>query len=355
MPIRRRARSAARAVFIALSFAIAVAGACEVGAKPRTKNPSRAERPWVVATATPDLPAPTPATTSAASTPVQLAPARFFTINEVLAKKNGRAASSALIRLAAVDAASTATDAGGAAESPPVGSDEPFGLLTFRAPEGRLWVKWRKLEADIRAEAVVLGRCRAEPDRCPSPAATQFLALIANARQHEGRARIEFVNQAVNSAIHYMSDLAQHGVPDLWSAPLASFAAGRGDCEDYAIAKYVALRESGTPADDLRLLLVRDNAVRTDHAVLAVRHEGRWLILDNRRMALLEQSEIGHFMLLFALDHNGVKLLAAPYAQRPANESEITLAPINGRGEAAVPTEWLASGGAGGSKLPFLL
>ncbi len=355
MRIRRRARSAARAIFIAFTFAIAVAGACDVGANPRTKNPSRAEEPWVVATATPDLSAPTPATTSAAATRAQPASARFFSINEVLAKHKGRAASSAWIRLAAVDAASTATDAGPAAESPSARNDEPLGLFAFRAPEGLLWIKWRKLEADIRAEAVVLDQCRAEPDRCPSPAATRFLALIENARQHAGRSRIELVNQAVNSAIHYMSDLAQHGVPDLWSAPLATFATGFGDCEDYAIAKYVALRKAGASADDLRLLLMRDNSVQADHAVLAARHEGRWLILDNRRMALLEQSEIGHFTLLFALDHNGVKLLAAPYAARPIHESEIAPAGINGRDEAAAQTEWLASGGAGWSTLPFLL
>ncbi len=354
MRICRRARSAARAIFIALTFAIAVAGACDVGAKPRTQNPSHAEGLWVVATATP---ASTPATTSAAATRAEPAPARFFSINEVLAKHKGRAASSAWIRLAAVDAASTATDAVPAAIFPSVRSDEPFDLFAFRAPEGPLWVKWRKLEADIRAEAVVLDQCLAEPDRCPSPPATRFLALIERARQHAGRSRIEFVNQAVNSAIAYMSDLAQHGVPDLWSAPLATFTTGFGDCEDYAIAKYVALREAGASADDLRLLLMRDNSVQADHAVLAARHEGRWLILDNRRMALLEQFEIGHFTLLFALDHNGVKLLAAPYAARPIHASEIALAPagINGRDEAAAQTEWPASGGAGWSTLPFLL
>ena len=53
------------------------------------------------------------------------------------------------------------------------------------------------------------------------------------------------------------------------------------DCEDYAIAKYVALREAGVEAADLRFLLVRDR-LAGDHAVLGVRYEGRWLILDNR-------------------------------------------------------------------------
>ena len=44
------------------------------------------------------------------------------------------------------------------------------------------------------------------------------------------------------------SDFTQHGEADRWSAPLATFATAKGDCEDYAIAKYVALREAGFPA-----------------------------------------------------------------------------------------------------------
>jgi predicted transglutaminase-like cysteine proteinase len=38
-------------------------------------------------------------------------------------------------------------------------------------------------------------------------------------------------------------------------------AAGTGDREDYAIAKYVALREAGLDNEDLRLLIVRDTKV----------------------------------------------------------------------------------------------
>ena len=129
-----------------------------------------------------------------------------------------------------------------------------------------------------------------------------------------GRARIELVNRTINSAIRYTSDYAQHGVADLWSSPLATLASGRGDCEDYAIAKYVVLREAGVPAADMRLLLVHDRAVRQDHAVLAVLDNGRWIVLDNRHPMLLETASLPQFTPLFALDHQGVSLFASPYA-----------------------------------------
>jgi predicted transglutaminase-like cysteine proteinase len=115
--------------------------------------------------------------------------------------------------------------------------------------------------------------------------------------------------------------MVQHGVADVWSAPLSTFTSGRGDCEDYAIAKYVALREAGVAAEDLRILLVRDVVINEDHAVLAAHQSGHWLILDNRNMRLIEDNDIKHYMSLFAIDQSGVKLVAAPYAERTTDMS----------------------------------
>jgi predicted transglutaminase-like cysteine proteinase len=199
--------------------------------------------------------------------------------------------------------------------------DEPFGLFTFRAPEGPLWVKWRKVEADMRAEAPALARCRTEPEHCTA-AATRFVAIIKEAAVRRGRARLKFVNEQVNAAIRYTSDMAQWHEADVWSAPLdkdneGSFQTRLGDCEDYAIAKYFALREAGLDASDLRLMLVRDNWAHLDHAVLAARLNGHWLVLDNRWSRLIEAADLKQFVPLFALNADGVKIFAAPYALKP--------------------------------------
>ena len=98
-------------------------------------------------------------------------------------------------------------------------------------------------------------------------------------------------NRAINLAIRPTSDLAQWGVEDRWSSPLATLTSGRGDCEDYAIAKYVALIEAGVSDSDVRLIIVRDIATGEDHAVVAARLEEKWIVLDNRRLTLLEESK----------------------------------------------------------------
>jgi predicted transglutaminase-like cysteine proteinase len=247
--------------------------------------------------------------------------ARYFTINEVLAKLDGQKANKPAYdrptQLAALDLSSP-TDTGAPPKEASEQSGEPFELVTFRAPEGLLWVKWRKLSAELESEAQVLAQCRADMKHCANPAAQKYLSLIEESRKLPGRAKIDRINRAINAAVAYATDLDQYGVPDLWTAPLATLSTGRGDCEDYAIAKYVALREAGISAGDLRILLVHDRIAREHHAVVGVRQNGRWLMLDNRHEVLIEQKDSWHFTPLFALDQQGVKLFAAPYGKPPA-------------------------------------
>jgi predicted transglutaminase-like cysteine proteinase len=263
-------------------------------------------------------------------------PATFFSINAVLAKLDRqRGGGRDAVRLAAVVPSNVATDALPPHQEAPVGK-EPFGLFTFRAPDGMLWRKWRGVEAAITREQAVLDQCRADADSCPSYAA-QFLRLINAVKSKSGREKLEEANRGVNAAIRYVSDLAQHSEADRWSAPLATFATAKGDCEDYAIAKYVALREAGFPLDELRLVLVRDRAVGQDHAVLAARLDERWLILDNRRPEPVEDTDASSFTPLFAINHTGVYLFAAPYAKAAPLADEVEASPAAARGD---PTEW---------------
>jgi predicted transglutaminase-like cysteine proteinase len=237
---------------------------------------------------------------------------RFFTINEVLALHDRGLRPDQPTRLASVNPTETLNS-----YDPPAShlesNDEPFSLQVFRAPEGALWVKWRKLEDELRDDARVLADCRSDRNQCGSPAALHLLALVDQARSMPKRAQIGTLNRTINLAIRYVSDLQQYGVADLWSAPLATLTSGKGDCEDYAIAKLMALRELGMKTEDLRLVLARDTRLQVDHAVLAVRYEEHWLILDNRTSHMVAADEIRQFTPLVSLGDAGVKLFAAPY------------------------------------------
>lgn len=197
---------------------------------------------------------------------------------------------------------------------------QPFGLDAVPVASGEVLTKWNGVEADIRAENDILELCRTTVERCPA-AARSFLAIVAQGRAQTGRARIGIINRAINLAIRPMSDLEQWGVLDRWSAPLDTFTTRFGDCEDYAIAKYVALKEAGLTDDDVKLVIVRDLAVNEDHAVVAARLGGGWIVLDNRWLQLVEDNEVPRILPLFVLDQNGVRRFlpgTAPVASRAA-------------------------------------
>jgi predicted transglutaminase-like cysteine proteinase len=188
--------------------------------------------------------------------------------------------------------------------SPPVAA-EPFGFTTRPVASGDVIAKWQTVTARVAADNETLARCQTGAQPCPA-AAQKFLAIIRQGREANGRARIGIVNRAINLAIEPMSDMAQWGVADRWSPPLETLATGRGDCEDYAIAKYVALTAAGIAPEDVKLVIVHDKAVNEDHAMTAVRLDGAWVMLDNRRLTLVADNAMREVVPLFMLGTDGV-------------------------------------------------
>lgn len=181
-------------------------------------------------------------------------------------------------------------------------SAEPFGVFAFAVSSGGLRQKWLALKDRFDDDMVQLALCDGDRDNCASPAALKLLAIVDQARAREGRARLGETNRAVNLAIRAAND----GTDDVWSSPLATFASGAGDCEDYAIAKLAALRLAGIAPEDLRIIVVRDTRAGEEHAIAAARLDGHWLMLDNRHMAMVEDDAARSYQPLFALHRSAV-------------------------------------------------
>jgi predicted transglutaminase-like cysteine proteinase len=200
---------------------------------------------------------------------------------------------------------------------------EPFGLQTLPWFSGDIVQKWNGVEAEIHAEAEILAHCRDAVQDCP-PAAQKLLAIVAAGRAESGLARIGVINRAINLAIRPTSDLQQWGVVERWSAPLVTLTTGRGDCEDYAIAKFVALRLAGIAPEDVKLVAVRDREANDEHAVVAVDVDGRWIVLDNRWLALLTDSELRRMLPRFVMDESGVRA----YVRTPPRDAAPAVAAL---------------------------
>ena len=90
------------------------------------------------------------------------------------------------------------------------------------------------------------------------------------------RADLDLVQHQVNEGTTYTPDQLQYGQPEYWAE-----ARGRGDCEDYAIAKAHRLLNLGWPVEALRFgLCVTETGVL--HCVLLADLGGQTWVLDNR-------------------------------------------------------------------------
>jgi predicted transglutaminase-like cysteine proteinase len=181
----------------------------------------------------------------------------------------------------------------------PIRPAEPFHLEALPIFHGDLLAKWHSVQRHVRAEHEALTRCRLKINEC-SEEENHFLAIVDDGLAHEGIARIGTINRDINLSIVPRNDRE-------WSTPLETFANGSGDCKDYAIAKYAALREIGIAADDIHILIVRNRYLGAEHAVVAVRTEQKWLILDNRWLALVEDAMLPNFIPIFELGEDGVR------------------------------------------------
>ncbi len=187
---------------------------------------------------------------------------------------------------------------------------------------GGLETMWRSAARRLPAEYNILEHCRTAPALCP-PAATRFLTVITRAASREGFARIAEVNRSVNLDVRPVSDTAAYGAAPVWPTPLMTFAVNAGDCKDYAVAKFVALRELGFSADDLRIVIVHIRDSAEYHALAAVRYESHWFILDNRTFTIKRDGDIAEYEPMFVVDGENVRRMQPPPATH-APELEAT-------------------------------
>ena len=136
--------------------------------------------------------------------------------------------------------------------------------------------------------------------------------LLNEGRNQEDDARLLAVNQFFNLRIDFRPDTEVWSQEDYWATPLQSLAAGRGDCEDYVIAKYTTLLAMGVQRSRLRLVYVRarlgDGPAPVAHMVLAyyATPGAEPLILDNLRADVLPASQRSDLTPVFSFNSEGL-------------------------------------------------
>lgn len=175
-----------------------------------------------------------------------------------------------------------------------------LGTTEFRAPSLAALPEWQRTLHRIEAERSIYRKCAEQQDDCPSRGAAAWQAMIRKQADRPPLEQLDGVNRFLNNW-RYKEDVANYGRRDYWATPL-EFLLHSGDCEDYAITKYVTLRQLGFPAEDLRVVVVQDVVRDLAHAVLAVYLGDRVYILDNLTRSVVPQEEMTRYVPYYSIN-----------------------------------------------------
>ncbi|WP_282607845.1 transglutaminase-like cysteine peptidase [Pelagibius sp. Alg239-R121] len=175
-------------------------------------------------------------------------------------------------------------------------------IRTERFPAYSKWLQvmekdWARDATDEATCARNLGRpCRL----------LNWSRFVESLRKEDPAEQLRSINSYINQT-RFIEDRDNWGAKDYWAAP-AEFLTRGGDCEDYAISKYLSLRQLGIPAEQLRVVVLEDKRRRVAHAVLVVELGEESLVLDNLSDRVVSWSEVGHYRPLYSLNEQSAWL-----------------------------------------------
>jgi predicted transglutaminase-like cysteine proteinase len=146
------------------------------------------------------------------------------------------------------------------------------------------------------------------------PLLLDWQRMLGEGRGAPETGKLQRVNDFLNRRIAFDDDRSIWGQNDYWATPTELIGQGRGDCEDFSIAKYYSLIELGIPINKLRLVYVKATqsgpagTFQVAHMVLAyyATPNADPLVLDNLNPLILPASRRSDLSPIFSFNSAGL-------------------------------------------------
>ncbi len=175
-----------------------------------------------------------------------------------------------------------------------------FGSVELRSDSLKGLPQWTRVLGAMKNESKAFNECAANASLCTTPILKHWRRIITTAAALPRAERIKAVNDFFNRW-PYKQDREIYGVSEYWATP-KEFMALSGDCEDYSIAKYFALRKLGFKKEEMRVVILMDNIRGIGHAVLALYTEDEILVLDSLSNLILPHSRYKHYVPQYSMN-----------------------------------------------------
>ena len=138
--------------------------------------------------------------------------------------------------------------------------------------------------------------------------------VVASAKSLSEDAKLKRINDFFNQNVAFDDDMNIWQQSDYWATPLETIGKGRGDCEDFAIAKYYSLRLAGIPVSKMRLIYVKaklkvpTGVIQQAHMVLAyyASPAAEPQVLDNLDTTIRPASKRPDLQPVFSFNSQGI-------------------------------------------------
>ena len=211
---------------------------------------------------------------------------------------------------AETDGAATAGKSGEARPESTGGKVHLFGTIEFRSVLKNT-PQWERVVAEERKKSGLDHPVGLAADWKTTRTALRGKPLLE---------QLNVVNRFFNR-YPYRLDVEIYGIRNYWATP-AEFMKNSGDCKDYSIIKYYALKQLGVDPDSMRIVVLTDVIRNLAHAVVAVYHEGNAYILDSLSNLVLPHTRLTHYKPQFSVNENYRWAHMAPKKNESASTRE---------------------------------
>ncbi len=181
-----------------------------------------------------------------------------------------------------------------------------FQSVETRSKDLRPFKKWRSALSRYSKEVKGKKQLKCSSKRLNICGFGDWKKFLISIKKYDKFTQLRAVNARMNKA-DYITDKSNWGTKDYWATP-GEFMARFGDCEDYAIVKYLSLRLLGFKDNEIRVVAVKDLNLKVGHAVLVafIRDKKtkkiKTYLLDNQIKKVVETKTVRHYEPVFSIN-----------------------------------------------------
>ncbi|MBE7638120.1 hypothetical protein GUA87_14780 [Sneathiella sp. P13V-1] len=158
--------------------------------------------------------------------------------------------------------------------------------------------QWKRVISSFPELEKAAAECDRDILRCGSQQMTLWRTKIQELEHASLNQKVREVNRFINKwQIAKDQDLYKQA--DHWAAPL-DFLPNGGDSEDFAIMKYVSLKELGVKPENMRLVVTNDVLRGQTHTILGLTAAGKTYILDSQNDSVLEEGLVKYYVPFYS-------------------------------------------------------